>query len=232
VRDRKVSAFLGIALLVTTACNSAAPPSAATASSTSAPASTAPAAGSSPTVAAAASPPASPAVAGSPGAAPSPVAAERVDGVVRTAADGRVTLETGRAFAVPPSARVLRRMTIASSDLKVGDYVALTARRQPDNTLLASIVNVFPPSMGQVAPGQRPMTEGNLMTNATIDQIQGNSFTVAFTGGGARVQLAPDARVTRLVDASLADVRAGNAVSAQVANDAATSLTVESNERP
>ncbi len=31
------------------------------------------------------------------------------------------------------------------------------------------------------------------MTNATIDTISGNSFTVVFEGGGAKVTLAPDA---------------------------------------
>jgi hypothetical protein len=160
-------------------------------------------------------------------ASPSAVPAERVDGVVQTATDGRVTLANGRSFTVPVSARVLRRMSITPTDLKLGDYVAVTAKRQPDNTLLASIVNVFPPSLGQVAPGQRPMTEGNLMTNATIDQVEGANFTVTFPGGGARVQLAPDARVTRLLDASAADLHQGDTVSVQVVADEARSVTIE-----
>jgi hypothetical protein len=58
-------------------------------------------------------------------------------------------------------------MPITAADLHQGDYIAITAKRQPDNTLLASIVNVFPPSIGQVAPGQRPLPEGNLMLLAT-----------------------------------------------------------------
>jgi hypothetical protein len=117
-------------------------------------------------------------------------------------------------------------MPITAADLHQGDYIAITAKRQPDNTLLASIVNVFPPSLGQVAPGQRPLPEGNLMTNASIDQLQGNAFTVTFPGGGARVQLAPDATITRQVDASLDEVHQGDSVIMQVVDNAARSVTI------
>ena len=221
MRNSKVSAFLGVVALLATACSPAATQPAST------PAAAGPTAP--PTGAAVASPAASPAAAAaSPGAVP----AERVDGVVQSASGGRVTLATGRGFTVPASARVLRAMPIAPTDLQLGDYVAVTAKRQPDNTLLASIVNVFPPSLGQVAPGQRPMTEGNLMTNATIDQVEGTSFTVTFPGGGARVQLAPDARLRRLLDASAADLHPGDTVSAQVVGEEARSVTIEPGSSP
>src|SRR5258708_1568011 len=58
-----------------------------------------------------------------------------------------------------------------------GHFVAITGRQQPDGSRLASIVKVSPASMGATIPaGQRPLTEGNLMTNApiaAIDQISG-----------------------------------------------------------
>jgi predicted lipoprotein with Yx(FWY)xxD motif len=151
---------------------------------------------------------------------------------VQAVAGGQLTLTSGRGFALPASARVLRSVPITPTDLKPGDYVAITAKRQPDNTLLASIVNIFPPSLGQVAPGQRPMPEGNLMTNATIDQVQGTGFTVSFPGGGARVQLAPDARLARLVEASVAELQPGDTISAQVANAEARSVTIQPGGSP
>jgi hypothetical protein len=64
------------------------------------------------------------------------------------------------------------------------------------------------------------------MTNASIDQLQGTAFTVTFPGGGARVQLAPDATITRQVDASLDDVHTGDTVTAQVVDGAARTLTI------
>jgi hypothetical protein len=70
------------------------------------------------------------------------------------------------------------------------------------------------------------LPEGNLMTNASIDQLQGNAFTVTFPGGGARVQLAPDATITRQVDASLDEVHQGDSVIMQVVDNAARSVTI------
>jgi hypothetical protein len=159
-------------------------------------------------------------------ASPSPAAAERVDGTVQALADGTLTLTSGRSISMPAWVRVTRSTAITAADLHPGDYVAVTGTRQPDNTLLATIVNVFPPSLGQVAPGQRPLPQGNLMTNAIIDQVEGNGFTVSFPGGGARVQLAPDATITRQVDASLDDVHQGDTVTTQVVDGAARTLTI------
>jgi hypothetical protein len=151
-----------------------------------------------------------------------------VDGTVQAVAGSTLTLANGRSVSVPDSARVTRSTVITAADLHQGDYVAITAKRQPDNTLLASIVNVFPPSLGQTRPGQFPLPEGNLMTNASVDQIEGNRFTVSFPGGGARVELAPDARVTRQLDASLADLHPGDAVTLQVVDGAARFVTINS----
>ena len=209
MRNSKLTAFLGVVALVGTACGPT--PTASSPTPSAAP------------------PAASPAAAV---ASPSPAPAERVDGVVQTVAGGQLTLTSGRGFTLPASARVLRSVPITPTDLKPGDYVAITAKRQPDNTLLASIVNVFPPSLGQVAPGQRPMPEGNLMTNATIDQVQGTGFTASFPGGGARVQLAPDARLARLVEASVAELQPGDTISAQVANEEARSVTIQPGGSP
>jgi hypothetical protein len=62
--------------------------------------------------------------------------------------------------------------------------------------------------------------------------MQGNQFTVGFPGGGARVQLAPNATVTRLVDANLGDVRQGERVSVQVVDGAARALTITAGSAP
>jgi hypothetical protein len=117
---------------------------------------------------------------------------------------------------------------MAPADLKPGLFVAVTATRQPDNTLLATIASVFPASLSANVPGgQRPLPEGNLMTNATIDQVSGNSFTVTFPGGGARVTLAPNAQVIKQVDATPADITPGTTLSASVSNGAAVSVTIQ-----
>ena len=204
---RRLASLLVLAAIAATACSAPASP-APPPPATSAPPAPAP----------------SPAAAVAP--SPSPVAAEPVNGVVQSVSGSQLTLTSGRAISLPPNVAVRRSLAIQGSDLKVGDYVAVTARRQPDNTLLATIVNVFPPSLGQVAVGQRPLPEGNLMTNATIGETTANGFTVTFPGGGARVQLAPGARVTRTLDAAPSDLTAGESVTAQVVDGVARTVTI------
>jgi len=205
-----------------TAAPAAAQPTTAAASPTAAPAAAAPTAAATSTGAAAATTPAANAANATPAKNP----AERVQGTIQSVANNSVTLADGKTFTVSDKTRIIRVETAKASDLQSGDYVAVTAKRQPDNTLLASIVNVFPTSLKGVAVGQRPMTGGNLMTNATIDKISGDSFTVTFPGGGAQVKLAPDAQITKLVDGSPSDLKEGLAASASVVQGVAQSVQV------
>src|SRR5262245_33662894 len=154
-------------------------------------------------------------------------AGERVNGTVQSADGGKVTLADGKAFALDPNTRVIRTESIALADLKAGMYVAVTATKDSDGTLLATMVNIFPEENRGVAVGQRPMASGALMTNATIKQVDGSGFSVTFPGGDANVRLAPDAKLTRLVLGRMGDVHAGSTVSALVNNGVATSVNVQ-----
>jgi hypothetical protein len=162
-----------------------------------------------------------------PPAKPAAAGAERVNGTVQSADGGKVTLGDGRAFQVDANTRVIRQEVIAPADLKAGMYVAVTATRESDGTLLATMVNIFPEENRGAFVGQKPMSGGALMTNATIDQVEGDRFTVSFPGGGARIQLAPSARLIRLLVGQAGDVRAGTTVSAVVNNGVATSITLQ-----
>jgi hypothetical protein len=203
-------------------------PAAATPQLGAAPASNTPApAGANAAPAAAAAGSTTPAAGGAAPAAPANPAT-RVTGQVQTVASSAVTLADGTSFTVTPTTRITRQQPMTPADLKPGLFVAITATRQPDNSLLASIVSVFPPSVSaNVAAGQRPLPEGNLMTNATIDQVSGNTFTVTFPGGGAKITLAPDARLIRQVDATPADITPGAMLSVSVVNGAAQSVTIQ-----
>jgi Cu/Ag efflux protein CusF len=164
--------------------------------------------------------------------APSPSAAaqaantQRLTGKVTSVASGKVTLDSGKTFTLAADTRILRVMAATMSDLKVGDYVAVTAKRQPDDTLLASMINVFAPSQRGIAAGQFPMAGGNLMTNATIDRVDASGISVSFPNGNAVVKIAPDAKLMKLVEATAADVKEGVSVSAVVASDVARSVTI------
>ena len=65
--------------------------------------------------------------------------------------------------------------------LKPGAFVGTTAVAQPDGSLLAREVHVFPESMRGTGEGHRPMDSepGSTMTNATIARIGGGTMTNA-----------------------------------------------------
>lgn len=165
-------------------------------------------------------PTAAPAPAAAPAAAATP-ARTTTDGTIQSIDATKVTLAAGQSFAMTDKTNVLRQVPLTLADLKPGQYVAITAKRQTDNSLLASIINVFP-TVGNTF--QAPMAGGNIMTNATIDQISGDSFTVSFTGGGAKVLLGPGAKINQFQVASLADVKPGTSVSVISTNGAAGAI--------
>src|SRR5262245_6593151 len=69
-------------------------------------------------------------------------AGARITGTVQSIAGDRVTLTGGQSFALASATQITRMEVITANDLQKGQYVAITAKRQPDNTLLASIVNI------------------------------------------------------------------------------------------
>jgi len=151
---------------------------------------------------------------------------QRISGTVKAVDSDMVTLDNGSTFKLAANARVIKQSNGTDADLKTGQFVAITADRQNDNTLLATIVSIFPASLTNVPAGQRPLPGGNLMTNATISTISGKSFTVTFPGGGANVTLGPNAQVIKQVDAAASDVKVGATVGANVTDGVAQSVTI------
>ena len=152
---------------------------------------------------------------------------ERVTGIVQSIDGGRVVLKEGSSFTLAPQVTVTRRMAATQAALQTGATVAITAKRQPDNTLLASMIVVFQMPPNGVPLGQRPMDAGNLMTNATIDKVEATGFTVSFPGGGAQISLAPDAQISVVAAGSQSDIKAGATISASVRDGAAQSVSVQ-----
>jgi hypothetical protein len=155
---------------------------------------------------------------------------QRVSGAVASVNQGTVTLASGQSFTTTAQTRVTRLQPITAADLQANQYVAITAKLQSDNTLMASAINVFDESMRGLAPGQRPMDGGNLMTNATIDQIQqvnGDTFNVSWQGGSATVKIAPDAKLNRIVLGQVSDITQGANISASVVNGVAQMISLQ-----
>ncbi len=155
-------------------------------------------------------------------------AAQRASGIVSSVADGVVWLDDGTSFAVGDATRVTVSTPATVEDLQPGRYVAITAQRMQDGTLLASIVNISPNGGNE---RQSPMGDGNIMTNANIDeavidQVVGGILMVTFLGQMDHVVVPPTAQIVMRTDGSIDDIQPGVRISANVADGMASSVTL------
>lgn len=160
---------------------------------------------------------------GGPGANAS--AGDRLTGAIKSVSGDTVTLADGKTFTMNISTRFSKTNRLTVSDIQKGNLVAITAVKQPDDSLLASIVSVFPPATS-VPQGQFPLSGSNLMTNASVDSIAGNTMMVSFAGQTAKVVIAPDAQVTSRGNATAADLKEGVLVTVQLMNGIAQTINL------
>lgn len=107
---------------------------------------------------------------------------------------------------VPKKARISSLQKVDFSELKKGDFIASAGLRQPDGTLKAIDVRIFP-AKGRLPPEyHRPYRLGpdSTMTNAWVDSIaggvsdrSGRSFTAKYKGGEKTIVVPPEAFVMR-----------------------------------
>ena len=159
-------------------------------------------------------------------AAAAAAATTRATGTVQTLSGDTVTLGDGTSFSMTSETRILHTTPVTVNDIQTGDVVAIAATKQDDTTLLATLVNVFPASLRSVRQGQTPLDGANLMTNATVAKVADGGFTVTYPNGTAQVKLSPDAKLAKLGDGTVADVKVGSLVTALINNGVARSLTV------
>ena len=121
----------------------------------------------------------------------------KVDAV--TADTIQLTLRDGsKASAKLPADNLLVTwITLAKpTDIAVGSFIGTAAVPQPDGTLRALEIQVFPESMRGSGAGSRPfdLAPGSSMTNGTIGtMVSANGRTITVTyNGGQKVVVVPD----------------------------------------
>ena len=124
--------------------------------------------------------------------------------------DVKVTTSSGDVLVrVPQDTRITGVTTAKLSDITAGAYVGTTATKQPDGTLRAMEVHIFPEEARGTGEGHRPwdLTPGSTMTNAnvekveqsSVEKVQGEMLTLKYKGGDAKVFVPPGTPIVKNV---------------------------------
>jgi hypothetical protein len=121
------------------------------------------------------------------------------------AVDGKSLSLTTRAgekvtVSLAPDVAVNAIVPVRLQDIKPGSFVGTAAVPQPDGTLRALEVHVFPESMRGAGEGHRPfdLQPQSTMTNGTVGTVTGTSdrtLTITYAGGKQTVAVAANAPV-------------------------------------
>ena len=101
------------------------------------------------------------------------------------------------------------------ADIKDGSYVGTSALPQPDGTLKALEVHIFPVALRGVGEGftHWDLQPGSTMTNATVrasvSSVDGNTLTLTYKGEEKKVVVPANIPIVTFAPADKADVQAG-----------------------
>jgi hypothetical protein len=149
-------------------------------------------------------------------AAPAPQGA--TEGVIAAVDAGSFTVTTaaGNQVRIVANAetRIIGRQPVKLEEIKPNEFVGVTAKREPDGTLTAVSINIFPPEFrGRVREAQFVMETGNIMTNAIVFQnvrrVEGRTLYLRMPDGTAVITVPKEAPVLRLAVIAMSDLRPG-----------------------
>jgi hypothetical protein len=127
---------------------------------------------------------------------------------VTTRAGEKVTLK------LADDAGVTLILPIAVNAIKPGSFIGTAAVSQPDGSLKALEIQVFPESMRGVGEGHRPWDLGanSSMTNGTVGDLKvskGRTLTMTYKGGEQKVFVPEGAPVITYAPTTKADLKPG-----------------------
>jgi len=150
----------------------------------------------------------------------------RIRGEVEKAEGDTLVIKTvdgaSAKVALAPGYSVGGVVKATTADIKKGGFIGVGARPQPDGSLLAVQVFIFPEAMRGTGEGHRPwgVLPDSTMTNATVaetvSRVDGANIVLTYPGGEQKVAITPDANIIMATPAQTSELVAG----AQVAMSA------------
>ena len=137
---------------------------------------------------------------------------ERVDGTtcVVKARDGAELKLT-----VADNAQIAGIVKASLSDIKQNSFVGVTAMPQPDGSLNAVEVHIFPESMRGTGEGHYPwdLKPQSTMTNANVEQVvsavNGRTLTLKYKDGEKKITVPASAPIVTYVPGDKSDIKPG-----------------------
>lgn len=127
----------------------------------------------------------------------------------------------------------VRAVTLARIDeIKPGSYIGSAAMPNPDGTLTALEVHVFPPAMAGTGDGHRAfdLKEGSSMTNGTVGDLvvsNGRTLTVKYKGGEKKIVVPEGVPIVNLEPGDRSLLKAGVKVVLFAAQGADGTITAQ-----
>ena len=138
---------------------------------------------------------------------------EKVDGQMLT-----VKLRDGNTLTIKPAdnARVTAMIKASLADIKVGDFVGVTAMPQPDGSQKAIGLHIFMAAQRGVVPTRFlpwDREPGSTMTNADVASsvagVDGQIMMVKYSDGEKKVIVPPNTPVVRFAPGDTGDLKPG-----------------------
>jgi outer membrane lipoprotein SlyB len=104
------------------------------------------------------------------------------------------------------------------ADIKPGTFIGATSLPEPDGSLRAVEVHIFPEAMRGTGEGHRPwdLAPQATMTNANVETavsaVQGQTLTVKYKDGEKTIKVTPETAVVSFAPGNQADVKAGTKI--------------------
>lgn len=140
---------------------------------------------------------------------------------------GEITAVDGKLLTIRTNAGAEVKVTLADkaqvgavaratlSDIGPDSYVGAAGMPQPDGTVKALEVHIFPAALRGAGEGDRgfDLAPGSTMTNAAVtgkvDVEGGSKLTLTYKGGSKTLVVPPKTPIVRLVPGAISDVKPG-----------------------